>query len=118
MNRSTTTKFDAWLPWLLPVALLVLWQVSVARGWIANRYLPTPTAVLAAAQRLIANGELFRYLGVSTGRALAGLLVGGSLGFGLGLLNGLLPKAERTLDTSVQMLRNIPHLALIPLVIL
>jgi sulfonate transport system permease protein len=35
----------------------------------------------------------------------------------LGLLNGIFPVAEKLLDTSVQMLRNIPHLAMIPLVI-
>src|SRR3954462_8100573 len=34
------------------------------------------------------------------------------------MLNGLSSKAERATDTTLQMVRNIPHLALIPLVIL
>jgi sulfonate transport system permease protein len=34
------------------------------------------------------------------------------------VLTGALPIAEKLLDTSVQMLRNIPHLAIIPMVIL
>lgn len=106
------------LPWLLPIALLASWQAAVMLGWLSNRYLPAPTAVLAAARRMVASGELFQYLAVSTARAFAGLLVGGLLGFSLGLVNGLVPTAERCLDTSVQMVRNIPHLALIPLVIL
>ena len=46
------------------------------------------------------------------------MLIGGSVGLALGFLNGLFPVAERLLDTTVQMLRNIPHLALIPLAIL
>ena len=36
----------------------------------------------------------------------------------LGLISGLSRWGERLLDTSIQMLRNVPHLALIPLVIL
>jgi sulfonate transport system permease protein len=49
---------------------------------------------------------------------LLGLVVGGSLGLALGLLTGSWKLAETLLDSSFQMLRNIPALALIPLVIL
>ena len=30
------------LPWVLPLALLALWQVGAATGWIASRVLPAP----------------------------------------------------------------------------
>ena len=43
---------------------------------------------------------------------------GGGIGFALGLANGLSRLSERLTDTSVQMVRNVPHLSLIPLVIL
>jgi sulfonate transport system permease protein len=49
---------------------------------------------------------------------MAGLVIGGSLGFAFGLTNGLSRNCERLTDTLLQMVRNIPHLALIPLVIL
>ena len=45
-------------------------------------------------------------------------MIGGSIGFVLGLITGLFRTTEMLFDTSIQMLRNIPHLALIPLVIL
>jgi len=48
---------------------------------------------------------------VSTARALAGLAVGGGLGLLLGLLTGTFRTAETLLDTSFQMVRNIPALA-------
>src|SRR5699024_11544305 len=51
-------------------------------------------------------------------RSLAGFLIGGSIGFLRGLFNGVSRYSELLFDTSIQMLRNIPHLALIPLVIL
>jgi ABC-type nitrate/sulfonate/bicarbonate transport system permease component len=47
-----------------------------------------------------------------------GFAIGGSIGLVLGLISGLSRWGERLLDTSIQMLRNVPHLALIPLVIL
>jgi sulfonate transport system permease protein len=40
------------------------------------------------------------------------------IGFALGVVNGLWKPAELLLDSSLQMLRNVPHLAIIPLVIL
>ena len=46
-----------------------------------------------------------------------GLFIGGSIGFVLGLMNGIFTMSNRVLDSSLQMIRNIPHLALIPLVI-
>jgi sulfonate transport system permease protein len=116
-RRSRRARIDL-LPWVLPVAIVAVWQLAVMQGWISSRYLPAPSAVLAAARRLALSGELLDSLLVSTGRAFAGLLVGGTLGFTLGLVNGLTPAAERWLDTSVQMARNVPHLALVPLVIL
>jgi sulfonate transport system permease protein len=55
---------------------------------------------------------------VSAGRAFAGLLVGGSIGFLLGIANGVSRISEQLTDTTLRMLRTIPHLAMIPLVIL
>lgn len=80
--------------------------------------MPAPTDVVKAGINLARTGELFRHLGISTQRALLGFLIGGGTGFLLGLLNGILPLAEKLFDTSIQMIRNIPHLAMIPLVIL
>ena len=105
-------------PWLVPVALVVAWQVACVAGLVPETVLPRPTAVLATAADLTRTGELPNAMLVSFGRALAGLVVGGGLGFALGLANGLSRLSDRLTDTTLQMLRNVPHLALIPLVIL
>lgn len=104
--------------WILPVGLLVLWQLAGEAGWTTRRTLPTPTQVARAGVRLVESGELWRHLAVSTRRAAAGFVIGGLIGFIFGLLNGVSRQTERFLDGSLQMLRTIPHLALIPLVIL
>lgn len=85
---------------------------------ISDRVLPAPVDVASAAFRLVLSGELLANAEASAGRALAGLAIGGTIGFALGLANGLSRGSERATDTTLQMLRNIPNLALIPLVIL
>jgi len=72
---------------------------------------------LLAGLHLAQTGELAVHLGESFQRAMIGLFIGGSIGFVLGLMNGLFTMSNRILDSSLQMIRNIPHLALIPLVI-
>ena len=121
-SRAVSPPESAWrqraLPWALPLLLLVAWEVASACGWLSTRVLPEPGSVLTAFWTLLRSGELWQHVAVSTGRALAGLAVGGGLGLLLGLLTGTFRNAETLLDTSFQMLRNIPALALIPLVIL
>lgn len=106
------------LPWLVPVALLVVWQLASSLGWLSTRVLPAPLEVASAAWKLTVSGELWTHVQVSAGRALAGLAVGGGLGLALGLLTGSVKLFETLLDSTIQMVRNIPALALIPLVIL
>ena len=106
------------LPWLLPVTALVVWQGLASAGLISSRLMPAPVDVVLAAYSLILSGELVHHLGISLARAAAGFVVGGAIGFLLGLVNGISPLADRLFDTSVQIIRNIPHLAMIPLVIL
>jgi sulfonate transport system permease protein len=104
--------------WILPLAILVIWELAARSGWLNQRLLPAPSAVAVAFWRSLSDGSLAANTLISTERALKGMLIGGSIGFGLGILNGLWRPAERLLDSSLQMLRNVPHLAIIPLVIL
>lgn len=106
------------LPWAVPLALIALWQLSSLQGWLSTRVLPAPWDVLRAFWALAESGELWKHVKVSAGRALAGLAIGGGLGLLLGLLTGSVRFFETLLDSTVQMVRNIPALAMIPLVIL
>jgi len=109
---------SALLPWALPLGVLVAWEAASQTGLISARVLPAPSEVAAAGYRLLLSGELARNVWVSFLRAIIGLAIGGSIGFALGLANGVSRRSERVTDTFLQMIRNIPHLALIPLVIL
>ncbi|WP_049818229.1 aliphatic sulfonate ABC transporter permease SsuC [Xanthomonas arboricola] len=118
MSRRSQRLGNVLVPWLVPLALLVAWQIAASGGWLPQRILPAPDAVLRAAVTLVQTGELWQHLAISSWRAAVGLAIGGSIGFALGLLTGVSRVAERLLDSALQMLRNVPHLALIPLVIL
>jgi sulfonate transport system permease protein len=109
---------DTLTSWALPVLLVVAWEVGARTGWLSSRILPAPSAVALAFWINLRNGELIHHTLISTERAFYGLLIGGGLGFALGVINGALPIAEKLTDSSLQMLRNVPHLAIIPLVIL
>jgi len=118
---STTTIHRLALrlaPWALPVALLAIWQITVVTGLLSTRILPAPSAVLSAGWALLSSGEIWQHLAISGWRAGIGFAIGGSIGLLLGFITGLSQWGERLLDSSVQMIRNVPHLALIPLVIL
>ncbi|AXI39346.1 MAG: aliphatic sulfonate ABC transporter permease SsuC [Bacillaceae bacterium] len=106
------------IPWLLPILILIIWQLLSSKGILSTKILPVPSDVVMAGVELIRSGELFQHLLISFKRAIIGFLIGGSIGLFLGLINGLFPIADRIFDTTIQMVRNIPHLAMIPLVIL
>ncbi|GAF64612.1 ABC transporter permease protein [Bacillus sp. TS-2] len=80
--------------------------------------LPAPTEIIMASWELFSSGEIFTHIWSSSQRALIGLLIGGVIGFIFGVLNGVSKISETLFDSSIQMVRNIPHLALIPLVIM
>ncbi|MDR6550545.1 ABC transporter permease [Paenibacillus qinlingensis] len=103
---------------ILPLTVLIIWQIVGSLGIISKTLLPTPAEIAVAFYDLLITGELFKHLKISIWRAAVGFLVGGSLGLLFGLLVGLFRKFEQSVDPSVQMLRTIPHLAITPLFIL
>ena len=111
-------RADGLVQWLVPLAIILIWQAACAAGLVPARVLPAPSDVALAGWKLLISGELARNIAVSFWRALSGLVIGGGIGFAFGLANGLSQLSNKLTDTTLQMVRNIPHLALIPLVIL
>jgi sulfonate transport system permease protein len=111
-------KWKKALPWIFPVVLIATWQLSSSFGILSARVLPNPLDIFTAAVELTKSGQLLTNAWTSTKRAFVGFLIGGGIGFILGLANGISKISESLLDSSIQMIRNIPHLALIPIVIL
>ncbi|MNK84526.1 putative aliphatic sulfonates transport permease protein SsuC [compost metagenome] len=113
------TLVPAWLHGLLvPIFLLIAWQIAGDTGLVTKEQLPTPVAIVKRFIELGASGELYHHLGVSSLRAISGFVLGSVIGLLVGMFTGIGKIIERTLDPSLQMLRTVPLLALIPLFIL
>jgi NitT/TauT family transport system permease protein len=109
---------------IFPVGILLLWQICSEIGFVRRDVLPPPSAVLSVWYDLITGSTdlAARYSGTwldhawaSTWRVFAGFGWGAALGILLGLLIGLSRVMERTLDPTLQVLRNIPVTAWVPL---
>ncbi|WP_018350503.1 ABC transporter permease [Longispora albida] len=96
-----------------PLLLLLLWQL-LGDG----RILAPPSAVLAAGWELAETGELGVHLLASLTRVAQGLALGIAAGVLFAVLAGLFRSGEDLLDSSLQILRALPTLGLLPLVII
>lgn len=103
---------------LAPIGIILLWQAGSSLGIIPARILASPLAILETAWALIASGELGRHLLISLGRVVIGTSAAITAGVILGLIAGLSRLGEDAVDATLQMLRTIPFLAVIPLFIL
>ncbi|WP_405986823.1 ABC transporter permease [Streptomyces sp. NBC_00872] len=101
-----------------PLLLLLAWQVLSATGVLHEDILASPGTIAGAAGDLIADGTLPAAMGVSLQRVAVGLLLGGVIGISLALVSGLSRLGEDLVDATVQMLRTVPWVGLIPLFII
>jgi sulfonate transport system permease protein len=100
-----------------PAVLFAAWWIGTTTGRIPSSVLASPSQVLTAFQELIRNDDLFAQIGVSLGRAIKGVAIGAGIGLLLGVAAGVWTLGERLLDSSMQMLRTVPFLALVPLIV-
>lgn len=100
------------------VALAVIWEAAPRLGLISPGYFPPLSAVLAELGKLAVTEELWLYT-LSTARTWAiGLGIATSSGILAGLAIGLIPGARTYTNSTIEFLRPIPSVALIPGVIL
>jgi sulfonate transport system permease protein len=108
-----------WSGWALRVGVAILliafWQLAVSWGGISQDVLPSPKTIVEAYQYLWDNGSLQSAIPISLRRAGEGLLIGGTVGLILGIFAGLWKIGEETFDATLQMLRTVPFIALVPL---
>ncbi|MEU5656835.1 ABC transporter permease [Streptomyces sp. NPDC047737] len=114
--RTTRSRpFAVTVRALGPVALLALWWAASATGVLTADVLASPAEVLRAVGELWGNGQLPDALTTSLTRSGIGLLVGLAVGLTLGVITGFTRIGDELLDSSLQTLRTIPFLALVPL---
>jgi NitT/TauT family transport system permease protein len=85
---------------------------------VDTNYLPPVTVIAGNVYRLVASFEIIHHLTVTLKRVMLGYLLGGGVGYFLGFLCGYFPRIYSLLELSIEYLRPMPSIALIPIGIL
>jgi len=99
-------------------SFLLAWQLATTTGLISPLFLPSPGQIVAQAQELIANGELWSSVLISSQRVFAGFVLAGLVAVPLGVIMAVWWPAKAIVDPFVSLLRPLPSITWIPLTIL
>jgi len=109
---------------VFPLGVIVAWQIFSVIGFVRRDVLPSPLDVLSVWYDLLTgqtnvagrySGTWLDHAAASTWRVYAGFAWGTALGIFMGLLIGLSRLMERVFDPTIQVMRNIPVTAWVPL---
>ncbi len=92
---------------IVPVLLLVLWQVAAQQKWIEEDLLPSPATIAGTLREMVVDGSLAIDIGVTVYRLALGFVFGAAAATVAGLVTGAVPFARRLLDPTLQALRSV-----------
>lgn len=111
-------RVPGWLRRFLgPALLLATWWSITGFGLVDDQELASPPAVWDAAREFWSSGELQEHLVASLGRVSTGLALGVAVGLALAVLAGFFRLGEDVIDSSMNVLRAVPVIALLPMII-
>lgn len=100
------------------MAVLFLWEIAARLGWVNPEYLPPASTVLLQLVASVASLAFWQDLGYTMRSWAIGLAAATVAGCGLGLLVGSSAFLRRATHSTIEFLRPIPSVALIPLAVL
>jgi ABC-type nitrate/sulfonate/bicarbonate transport system permease component len=100
------------------VGVLGVAQVLVATNVISYTSVVTPTAALGAMFRSLVDGDLLTSTAQTVRSFFIASLIGVTIGIALGVVIGLLPMSDQLFSPTVDFLRFLPPVAMIPVVLL
>ena len=103
---------------LVPVIILVVWQIATTSGLVPTYRLPTPASVFTAGVELAERGQLWTHIAISVQRVLLGFAIGSLIGLAVAAVVGLSKLGDVLLSPTLAALRAVPSLAWVPLLIL
>jgi sulfonate transport system permease protein len=103
---------------LLPVALALFWELAVRMGLSNGRLVPPPSVIWTTFTDLASTGELQRHALATLWRVACGFVLGVMAGTIFGAITGYSALTHRIVDPTLQALRSIPSIALVPQFIL
>jgi sulfonate transport system permease protein len=117
-KKSSVEIPDRFLGWIIPIGILLAWELLARLEVLPPNWFPAPTAIAKTIYEMAVNGDLWKHVGITMARVVVGFLVGASLGTLLGAVTGYFPIARKLLDPLLQSLRSVPSIAWVPLFLL
>jgi ABC-type nitrate/sulfonate/bicarbonate transport system permease component len=103
---------------LIPVVLIALWEIGAATGVLPPDTMSRPSEIVVAGWNALLDGSLLLATFQTFQSALLGLGLGSLIGIILGIFIGLSPTLEGIVGPTLDTVRPIPAVALIPLALL
>jgi len=107
-----------WLGWSSFALLLATWELISRATPKLLLYFPPMSRILAALGDALAAGTILQHGWVTLGRFAAGYLLSAGLAVTLGVMLGYFRFLHGLLATSIELLRPMPSVAIIPVAIL
>lgn len=108
----------SWRAALLPLGVIAVAQITATATRLESDSLASPAAIVLALFSVIADGSLLRATFDTLTAAFFGCIIGVGLGSLIGIVLGLFRLADDLLDLTIELLRPVPVVALIPVVMM
>ncbi len=110
---------ETWKGLALPAVLIVAGEIA---GRMANLTdidsLAPPSAIVVAFFSAVADGSIITTTRDTLATAFTGLAVGGAIGLLIGIILGVLPTADRLMEVTIESIRPIPSIAILPIALI
>ncbi|MCT7660693.1 ABC transporter permease [Mycobacterium deserti] len=100
------------------VALVVIWQLLADLGVVHNDYLPSPVQIGHGLVELADRGELASSVAHTVSVVVGALLIAAVVGIGAGVVSGLSARLWTWSGATIDILRSLPAIALVPLALM
>jgi NitT/TauT family transport system permease protein len=104
-----------WLALAAGVGVLGLWEAMSRLAFVSSAVLPPPTTVVRALYVALTEDDLLSHVGITLGRLVTGVALGGTAGLLTGLAMGWSRRLRGFADPFVSVVHPVPKLALLPL---
>lgn len=107
--------------WIPPVAVFVFvfgaWELASILGVLNEILVPPPSAILTAFSGLLTESFFWTSVRITSGETLAGLVLGGGVGFLIGVASGVSHLFHRAIYPYILSIQTLPRVALAPIVV-
>lgn len=100
---------------VVPIALIILAEAIMRIGNVQSDSFAAPTDIIIAGAKAIADGSLLKRTGETLVTCFVGLAIGFTLGLLVGILLGLFKILDHLLEVTIEVIRPVPAVAIIPI---